>query len=187
VSVEPFVFFVGAVHDRVADPIPDADRTLIEKALRLRVALPSVTLMMMFPYVPTWLAVGVPESRPVVGLNVAQEGRFWMLKVSTSPSASVAEGWKLYASPVVTVVAGEPDIVGVLFEGALVTEIANAGNPSDKLPSLTRITMLLKLPVAVGVPERRPVVALKVAHDGLFWIVKASVSPSASAAEGWKL
>ena len=89
------MFFVGAVHDRVADPIPDADRTLIEKALRLRVALPSVTLMMMFPYVPTWLAVGVPESRPVVGLNVAQEGRFWMLKVSTSPSASVAEGWKL--------------------------------------------------------------------------------------------
>jgi hypothetical protein len=75
----------------------------------------------------------------------------------------------------------------VLFVGALVTEIPNAGRLSDKLPSLTRITTLPKLPVAVGVPERRPVVALKVAHDGLFWIVKASVSPSKSEADGWKL
>ena len=39
----------------------------------------------------------------------------------------------------------------------------------------------------LGVPERRPVVVLKVAQDGLFWIVKASVSPSASDAVGWKL
>ena len=89
------MFLVGAVHDKLTDPVPEADRTLIEKALRLRVALPSVTLMMMFPKVPMWLAVGVPASRPVVGLNVAHDGRFWMLKVSTSPFASVAEGWKL--------------------------------------------------------------------------------------------
>ena len=69
----------------------------------------------------------------------------------------------------------------------LVTEIANAGRLSDRLPSVTRMTMLPKVPVEVGVPDRRPVVALNVAHDGLFWIEKASVSPSGSDAEGWKL
>ncbi len=40
---------------------------------------------------------------------------------------------------------------------------------------------------AAGVPERRPVAVLNVAHAGLFWIVNASVSPSASAALGVKL
>ena len=91
------MFFVGAVQDSVTDPVPEADRTVIENGLRLRDALPSVTLIMMFPYVPVWLAVGVPERRPVVGLKVAHDGRFWMLNVRTSPSASVADGWKLYA------------------------------------------------------------------------------------------
>ena len=47
--------------------------------------------------------------------------------------------------------------------------------------------MLPKVPVEVGVPDRRPVVVLNVAHDGLFWIEKASVSSSGSDAEGWKL
>jgi hypothetical protein len=37
----------------------------------------------------------VPDSRPVVVLNVAQDGRFWMLKVSGLPSGSEALGWKL--------------------------------------------------------------------------------------------
>ena len=83
-SVEPSVFLVGAVHDSVTEPMPDTGVTLIEKALRLRVALPSVTLMTMFPYVPTWLVVGVPESRPVDGLNEAQPGRFSTANVSTS-------------------------------------------------------------------------------------------------------
>ena len=70
---------------------------------------------------------------------------------------------------------------------ALVTAMANAGRLSARLPSVTRMTMFPKVPVDPGVPERRPVVALKVAHEGLFWIVKASVSPSGSDAEGWKL
>jgi hypothetical protein len=39
--------------------------------------------------------VGVPDSLPVVVLNVAHEGLFVMLKVSVSPSESAATGVKL--------------------------------------------------------------------------------------------
>ena len=78
-------------------------------------------------------------------------------------------------------------MVGAEFVDALVTEIVNAGRLSESVPSLTRITMLPNVPVEPGVPERRPVVVLKVAHDGLFWMLKASVLPSGSEAEGWKL
>ncbi len=39
--------------------------------------------------------------------------------------------------------------------------------------------------VAPGVPDRRPVLALNVAHVGRFAIVKVSGSLSASAAVGW--
>jgi hypothetical protein len=38
---------------------------------------------------------GVPERRPVDVLNVAHEGLLVMLKVSGSPFASFAVGWKL--------------------------------------------------------------------------------------------
>jgi hypothetical protein len=34
----------------------------------------------------------VPDNRPVVGLNVAQLGALAMLKVSVSPSGSIAVG-----------------------------------------------------------------------------------------------
>jgi hypothetical protein len=44
---------------------------------------------------PTSPAPGVPLRRPVPELNVAQAGRFWMLKVRASPSGSDAFGWKL--------------------------------------------------------------------------------------------
>jgi hypothetical protein len=36
-------------------------------------------------YVPTWLAVGVPERRPVAVLNVAQDGRLAIENVSVWP------------------------------------------------------------------------------------------------------
>ena len=54
---------------------------------------PSLTPMPMFANVPTLAAVGVPCSRPVVALNVAQLGWFAMLNVSVPPSASLAVGW----------------------------------------------------------------------------------------------
>jgi hypothetical protein len=57
------------------------------------VARPSCTLMTMAPLVPTSVDDGVPLSRPVVVLNVAQVGMPAMLNVSGSLSASLAVGW----------------------------------------------------------------------------------------------
>jgi len=79
----------------------------------------------MLENVPT--DAGVPESLPVEVLKLAQDGLFWMLKVSVLPSASLAVGWKLYACPAVTEVAGDPVIVGARFVGgAAATAIENA-------------------------------------------------------------
>jgi hypothetical protein len=71
--------------------------------------------------------------------------------------------------------------------GAVVTPIENAGSDAVALPSLTRIWMLLNVPVAVGVPESRPLDVLNVAHDGLFEMLKVSGSLFASRAVGVKL
>ena len=89
--VEPSVFWVGGVHEIVALPFA-ADVTVIVNTGSETVSLVSVTEMMMLEYVP---AVAVPVSWPVVVLNVAQLGLFWMLYVSVSPSASAAVGLKL--------------------------------------------------------------------------------------------
>jgi hypothetical protein len=48
----------------------------------------------MFEYVPTCAAVGVPARRPLEVLKVAHDGVLVMLKVSLSPSASLAVGVK---------------------------------------------------------------------------------------------
>ena len=42
------------------------------------VAVPSVTVIVMRADVPTFAAVGVPDRRPVVALNDAQLGWFWI-------------------------------------------------------------------------------------------------------------
>jgi hypothetical protein len=57
------------------------------------------------------------------------------------------------------------------------------------LPSLTLMTMFENVPtcVDVGVPDSCPVTLLNVAHTGRFWMLKPSVSFSASAALGRKL
>jgi len=45
--------------------------------------------------------------------------------------------------------------------------------------------MPANVPAAVGVPCKRPVVVLKVAHDGRFVMLKVNVEPlSASVADG---
>src|SRR5690349_556776 len=118
--------------------------TVIEKAGRYVVRRPSLTPMMMLLNVPA--AVGVPLKRPVEVLNVAQLGRFWMVKPSALPSASAAVGRKLYATPTVAVVVGVPLMVGarLVVVVELTARIENAGNDTTLRPSVTRMTMLLQ-------------------------------------------
>ena len=64
--------------------------TVMVKAGSDAVAVPSDTEMAMFEWVPA--DVGVPLSRPVVVLNVAQEGLFAMPNASVWPSGSETAG-----------------------------------------------------------------------------------------------
>src|SRR6185369_10465102 len=125
-----------------------------------------------------FVAPGVPERRPVLALNVAQVGRFAIVKVSASLSASAAVGWNAYAVPCFAFVAGVPLIVGGRFVVGAVTLMANAGRAALALPSLTLMTIPVVVPTfaAAGVPVRAPVAVLNCAHDGLFTIVNVSVS-----------
>ena len=56
--------------------------------------VPSLTLIMMFEYVPTLAAVGVPLSWPVLVLKAAHEGWLAIEKVSVLPLGSVVVGVK---------------------------------------------------------------------------------------------
>jgi len=87
-----------------------------------------------------------------------------------------------------TEAAGVPETVGTPFGAA--TLMANAGRLVLALPSETEMTMPPKDSPAmllVGVPDRRPVDALKLAQLGAFTTENVSALPSASDAEGWKL
>ena len=66
------------------------------------------------------------------------------------------------------------------------TAIENAANETVEVPSLTRIVMFEYVPTfeLLGVPDRRPVVVLNVAHDGLLAILKVSLLPFGSLAVG---
>ena len=71
--------------------------TVIENAASAALALPSLTLMTMFEYVPTLALVGVPDSWPVARAEGRPRGPVLDVKPSVLPSASAAIGWKLYA------------------------------------------------------------------------------------------
>ena len=91
-----------------------------------------------------------------------------------------------YEEPTVTLLAGVPLIDGAWF-GASCTLIAKAGSEArPPLPSLTEITMLANAPTLLvpGVPLRRPLDPLKLAHVGLFVIEYVNTSPSGSDADG---
>src|SRR5688572_19156645 len=142
--------------------------------------------MPMLENVPTLPAAGVPCSRPVVVLNVAQVGLFVMLNVSVPPSESLAVGVNEYCVPTVAVVGGVPEIDGGTFAGALTTIENVASCALPPCPSLTPMPMFENVPTfaAVGVPANRPVAVLKVAQVGRFVMLKVSVPPSGSLAVG---
>jgi hypothetical protein len=124
---------------------------------------------------------------PDCALKDAHEGRFWMLKVSGLPLGSVVVGVKLYTAPAPTEVAGEPPIVGGGSAGA-VTVMAKAASEAPRVPSLTLMTMLEKVPTFAvdGVPESLPVVLLKFAQEGRFATENVSGLPSGLLAVGVK-
>jgi hypothetical protein len=84
--------------------------------------------------------------------------------------ALVAVGVKLYALPVVMVVAGMPLIVGI----GSATVIEKAGREIVPVMLVALITMLPKVPTltVVGVPVNAPVDVLKVAHEGMLLMLK---------------
>src|SRR5262245_51033947 len=95
VSSVPSAFVVGGVQLISAEPVAAGPFTVRSNAARDAVALPSLTEMTMPDVVPASPAAGVPESLPVVVLNVAHAGVLLMLNVMVSPSASAADGVKL--------------------------------------------------------------------------------------------
>jgi hypothetical protein len=113
--------------------------TVIANADNEADALPSLTLITTPEVVPTSAAAGVPLSCPLAVLKLAQEGWFVMEKVRALPDGSVVVGVKVYAVPTVTLVFGEPEIVGP--ETPAATVMANAGNEALATPSVALMTM----------------------------------------------
>ena len=79
--------------------------------------------------------------------------------------------------------------MGVGVAGVAVTVMLNAASEALAAPSAAVMTIFSVVPVSVifGLPESRPVVVSKLAHDGGFWIENASLPPSESLAVGVKL
>src|SRR4026209_2094386 len=92
--------------------------------------VPSVTLITMPEYVPTWAADGVPLRRPVEASKFAHAGFPATAKLSTSPSGSLALGVNEYDGPATTVVAGWPPISGAPL-GEASTSIANGASDAE--------------------------------------------------------
>ena len=66
--------------------------TVIEKAGSATLVVPSLTVMTMFAYVPTFAAVGVPDNVPLPVLNLAHVGQLEIEALSGLPSASPSMG-----------------------------------------------------------------------------------------------
>ena len=103
---------VGGVPLIVGAELPAAAVTAMLNAGSHAILRPSLTPMVMLPYVPALALCGVPCSCPFVRLKVAHAGRLLIMNVSSRPSGSLAVGVKEYALPAVTVVAGVPEITG---------------------------------------------------------------------------
>jgi hypothetical protein len=66
--------------------------TVIENTGKTTLETPSPTRMAILVYVPLWAALGVPESVPVVVLNVAHVGQLEIAYVSGLPVTTLAVG-----------------------------------------------------------------------------------------------
>ena len=135
----PLLTLVG-VALRLTSGATTAAFTAIANGVNDADVLPSLTLITIPEVVPTSAAVGVPLSCPVAVLKLAQDGWLVIENVRAPPNGSVVVGVKEYAAPTVTLVFGEPEIVGP--ETPAPTVIANAGNEAFATPSVTLITML---------------------------------------------
>jgi len=74
------------------DELPPAELTVMLKAGNEREFVPSLTLRMMLGYTPVCILFGVPESRPLAMLRLAQAGLFCTEKASVAPLAPLADG-----------------------------------------------------------------------------------------------
>jgi len=84
-------------------------------------------------------------------------------------------------------VGGVQEIVTELVvTGGALTTIENGDNDAESVPSVTLMTMLASVPTSPvpGVPDSWPVVVLKAAQVGLFWIENVSAFPAGSLAVG---
>src|SRR6267378_6088048 len=92
------------------------------------------------------------------------------------------------AVPSVLVVGGTHTRLALPLTGIAATTILKGASAADVLPSLTLITMLANVPTLelVGVPLSEPIAMLKVAHEGMFWILKLSAPPDGSVTAGMK-
>jgi hypothetical protein len=77
--------------------------------------VPSLTLIVIPPKVPTSAAAGLPESAPDVVLKIAQAGLLAIEKVNLAPAAAVTVGSKAYGVPAATTAGGVPAIAGALW------------------------------------------------------------------------
>ena len=68
------------------------DVTAIEKVGSDADDVPSLTVILIFEYVPTCAVVGIPVRLPVELLKLAHDGLLVIEKLSVLPSASVAVG-----------------------------------------------------------------------------------------------
>ncbi len=123
----------------------------------------------MLAVVPTFDAVGVPPRDPVLVLNAAQEGLCAMENCSVRWRGSVVVGVKEYACPTVTLVAGDPEIVGrsrytvaadavSLYVVAATAKIKATTNVKrcDLRAGKSTLRMLCKPPGNVLITSKRP-------------------------------
>jgi hypothetical protein len=124
---------------------------------------------------------GVPEIVPEDASNINHVGLLVIENSSRNPLGLVAVGRNEYTLPTDATTGALPLIFGAM-SGSARTVMENGGRYAVEVPSVARIEMLPYVPtfvVGAGVPYRRPLVASKVAHEGLLPIenVSRAVAP----------